>query len=95
MVQVTAFNVLVNWIIAVTIVAEGLLQTGISLMEHDCTFLVAYTRAVELTELTYVVVGWAIHQLAYIAVEFLSMSVTPQQERYCVWEYTLIKEVNT
>ena len=23
------------------------------------------------------------------------MSVTPEQERCCVWEYTLIKEVNT
>ena len=42
----------------------------------------------ESTELTCVAITWPIHQLAYIAVKFPSMSVTPEQERCCVWEYT-------
>ena len=92
----TAFNVLVNWKVAVTIIQVSLLQTGFSLMKLDCNFLVIiYIRVVKLTELTYVAITWPIHQLAYIAVEFLSMAVTPQQGSCCVWEYTLIKGVKT
>ena len=86
----TLFNVSVYFKIA------AIKETGISLMELDCNLVLAFMRAVELTELTYVaVVPRPIQQLAYIAVKFLSMSVTPQQKRYCMWEYTLIKEVNT
>ena len=92
----TVFNVSVYFKIAAMILAEPFLQTGISLMDLDCNLVMAFMRAVELTELSYVaVVPRPIHQLAYIAVEFLSMSVTPQQERCCMWEYTLIKEVKT
>ena len=92
----TVFNVSVYFKIAAMILAEPFLQTGISLMDLDCNLVMAFMRAVELTELSYVaVVPRPIHQLAYIAVEFLSMSVAPQQERCCMWEYTLIKEVKT
>ena len=93
--EVTVFNVSVYFKIAAMILAEPFLQTGISLMDLDCNLVLAFMRAVKLTELTYVAITWQIHQLAYIAVKFLSMSVTPQQERCCVWEYTLIKEVKT
>ena len=89
----TVFNVSVYFKIAAI---APIKETGISLMDLDCNLVLAFMRAVELTELTYVaVVPRPIHQLAYIAVEFLSMSVAPQQERCCVWEYTLIKEVKT
>ena len=85
--EVTVFNVSVYFKIAAMIL---FLQTGISLMDLDCNLVMAFVRAVKLTELTYVAITWPIHQLAYIAVKFLSMSVTPQQERYCVWEHTPI-----
>ena len=86
--EVTVFNVSVYY---KTAAIAPIKETGISLMDLDYNLVMACMRAVELTELTYVaVVAQPIHQLAYIAVEFLSMSVAPQQEIYCVWEYTPI-----
>ena len=93
--EVTVFNVSVYFKIAAMILAEPFLQTGISLMDRNCNLVMAFVRVVESTELTCVAITWPIHQLAYIAVKFPSMSVTPQQERCCMWEDTLIKEVKT